>query len=90
MLRTVMFSLIPATPGRRQQIPRMIKSIFTPACDAAYRASMISRSTREFILAMMRAGFSPRALSRSFLISAIIVSCVPKGEMMSFFAPGNG
>src|SRR6266576_145803 len=34
MLRTVMLSLTPLTPGRRQQMPRTIRSIFTPPCDA--------------------------------------------------------
>ena len=34
MLRTVMFSLTPGTPGRRQQMPRTMRSIFTPACEA--------------------------------------------------------
>ena len=34
MLRTVMFSLRPGTCGRRQQMPRTIKSILTPACEA--------------------------------------------------------
>ena len=34
MLRTVMFSLTPFRPGRRQQMPRTIKSIFTPASEA--------------------------------------------------------
>ena len=43
MLRTVMRSLTPLTRGRRQQIPRTIKSIGTPACDARQRAAMICR-----------------------------------------------
>ena len=34
MLITRMFSLSPGTPGRRQQIPRTIRSIRTPACEA--------------------------------------------------------
>ena len=29
--RTRIFSLLPGTPGRRQQIPRTIRSIWTPA-----------------------------------------------------------
>jgi hypothetical protein len=32
---TRMFSLIPSSPGLRQQIPRMMRSILTPACDAS-------------------------------------------------------
>ena len=32
--RTAMRSLTPGTPGRRQQMPRTIRSIRTPACEA--------------------------------------------------------
>jgi hypothetical protein len=32
--RTRIVSLIPGIPGRRLQIPRAIRSIDTPACDA--------------------------------------------------------
>ena len=42
----------PGIPGRRQQIPRTWRSIFTPACDARYRAAMQSGSTSAFILNM--------------------------------------
>ena len=35
MLRTRIFSDIPGTPGRSVQIPRMIRSIWTPARDAS-------------------------------------------------------
>ena len=34
MLRTRMFSLTPGIPGRRQQMPRTIRSMCTPACEA--------------------------------------------------------
>ncbi|MNN32212.1 hypothetical protein D3C81_1459250 [compost metagenome] len=53
---TRIFSDRPGTPGRRQQIPRMTSSIRTPHWLARYRASMISGSTRAFILAQMAAG----------------------------------
>ena len=53
MERTEIFSLRPATPAFRQQIPRITSSIFTPAYDASYRAVMTSLSQREFIFAMM-------------------------------------
>jgi hypothetical protein len=36
---TRMFSDSPGTPGRRQQNPRTISVIFTPACDASYSRS---------------------------------------------------
>ena len=35
MERTRMFSDMPGTPGRSVHMPRTIKSILTPACDAA-------------------------------------------------------
>ena len=42
------------TPGRRQQMPRTIRSISVPARDASYSASIISASTRLFIFITMR------------------------------------
>ena len=45
-----MFSTEPGTPGRRQQMPRMTRSICTPALLASYSASTISGSPSEFIL----------------------------------------
>ena len=35
MLTTVMFSLTPSMPGIRQQMPRTIILIGTPACEAS-------------------------------------------------------
>ena len=61
--RTRMFSLNPGTPGRRQQMPRTIRSIWTPAWDAAYSSSMSSASTRLFIFRMMRPRPSPTLAS---------------------------
>ena len=43
--RTVMLSLTPGTPGRSRQMPRTIRSISTPAWEAAYRARMQAAST---------------------------------------------
>jgi hypothetical protein len=43
------------TPGRSEHTPRTIRSMVTPAALASYRALMISGSSSEFILAMMRA-----------------------------------
>ena len=56
-----MFSDSPAIPGRSAQTPRTMRSIFTPACDASYSASMVSGSSSAFILAMIRAGLPSRA-----------------------------
>ena len=55
---TRMFSDTPSTPGRRQQIPRMLRSTCTPACEARYSALMHARSTSEFIFSAMRDGCS--------------------------------
>src|SRR6266550_517439 len=55
MLTTRIRSLTPGIPGRRQQMPRTMRSISTPACDAAYNASIASTSTNAFIFAMIRA-----------------------------------
>ena len=65
---TVIFSLKPGTPAFRQQMPRTTSSIFTPAQDASYRQAMISRSQREFIFAMMWAGFPSLARAVSLRI----------------------
>ena len=62
--RTRMFSDSPAMPGRSAHTPRTIRSIFTPACEASYSASIISGSSSAFILAMMRAGLPSRASAR--------------------------
>ena len=62
MERTCIFSEIPFIPGRKQQIPRIIKSTFTPAIEALYKARMISGSTSAFIFAMIRASLSAFAL----------------------------
>ena len=56
---------VAGTPGRRQQNPRMMRSIGTPAFDASHRASIMSGSSSWFILAMMRAGCPARLISIS-------------------------
>ena len=50
MLVTWMFSVFRSTPGRMQQMPRMIISICTPAWEASRSLSMISRSVMELAL----------------------------------------
>ena len=60
MQMTRIFSLTPGTPGRRQQMPRTIRSILTPAHEASYSALMIFSSTSELIFAMIRPGL-PRS-----------------------------
>ena len=65
MEMTRMFSLTPGSCGRRQQMPRTIKSIFTPAWEASYSAWMTFSSTSELIFTMMRPGRPARAWSRS-------------------------
>jgi hypothetical protein len=55
-----MFSDTPATPGRRQQIPRTLMSTGTPACEAPYRAWMQRASTSELSLRTIRASSDHR------------------------------
>ena len=66
-LCSVMFSLTPGTPGRRQHMPRTFSSTFTPACEARYSLRIIGLSTSEFILKMRCASrpASAWAISRS-------------------------
>ena len=40
-------------PGMRQQIPRTIRSILTPACEASYRRSIMAGSCKAFILSII-------------------------------------
>ena len=70
MLMTRILSEMPGIPGRRQQMPRMIRSICTPACEARYKRAIVCGSTSEFILAMIRAGLPASACTRSRSISA--------------------
>src|ERR1700736_6471804 len=46
---TRMFSEIPGRPGRRQQMPRMSRSILTPAREAEQSAVIAVGSTSAFI-----------------------------------------
>ena len=59
-----MFSETPGMPGRSAHTPRTMRSIFTPAREARYSASITCGSTSAFIFAMMRAGRPARACSR--------------------------
>ena len=72
MLRTRMFSEMPGRPGRRQQMPRITRSIGTPAWLARYRASIARWSTSELSLAKMRDGLPWRARSACSSISSIV------------------
>ncbi|PAV67574.1 hypothetical protein WR25_22199 [Diploscapter pachys] len=62
---TRIFSDMPGTPGRRQQMPRMISSTATPAPLASYNLSMMIGSTRLFIFAQTAPGLPLRALAIS-------------------------
>ena len=74
-----MFSLNPFTPGRRQQMPRTLSRIFTPAREAAYSASISSGSASEFIFASMPAGSPWRQRSASASISSRSRGRMPRG-----------
>ena len=84
MLLTRIFSDRPFTPGRRQQMPRMIRSIWTPACDASYSLSMMSGSTREFSLTQIAALRPARACSISRSINWTIRGRIISGAIASF------
>src|ERR1700680_4679549 len=64
-LVTRMFSEILGRPGRRQQMPRITRSMVTPAWDARYSASITEGSTSAFIFGMLRAA----ALARITLLA---------------------
>ena len=71
---------MPGTPGRRAQAPRTIRSIRTPACEAAYSARMMRGSLIALILAMMRAGLPAFASLASRSIFLIRPGCRVKGD----------
>ena len=66
-----MLSLTPGMPGRRQQTPRTIMSIRTPARDAPYSTRIISGSATELFLTMMRAGRPASAWAASRSTSSV-------------------
>src|SRR5918997_1410430 len=84
MLMTRMFSESPGIPGRRQQVPRTIRSMRTPARAALYKASMTVGSTSAFILTMMRAGWPSSAFRPSRPISSMTCSLSPCGATRNF------
>ena len=53
MLVTWMCSVFSSTPGRMQQMPRIIISTWTPAWEASWSLSMMSRSVTELALMQM-------------------------------------
>ena len=65
-------------------MPRTQRSTRTPACDAAYSASMTDRSTSAFIFAKMRAGLPARARSACSAIFRNTVSASVTGATASF------
>ncbi len=75
-----MFSEIPSTPGRRQQIPRTLRSIRTPACEASYSAWMQRVSTSAFIFSAIRASSPASCAAAVRSISATIWSRIVVGE----------
>ena len=81
--RTRIFALSPLIPGRSAHIPRIIRSISTPAHDASYSASIVSRSSSAFILAMIAAGFPALAFAVSRRISPSTSSASPIGATIN-------
>ena len=84
--RTRMFSENPSTPGRSAQAPRTIRSISTPACDAAYSARITASSSSAFIFAMIRAGLPSRAWRASRRIAKSRRSCIVNGASSRCFS----
>ena len=78
--RTRMFSESPSMPGFRPHTPRTMRSIFTPACEAAYSSSMMIGSRSEFILATMCAGLPSAASLASLRIAATTRRCRLNGD----------
>ena len=64
MLVTVIWSVLPGTPGTKQQMPRTIRSTRTPAWEASASLSISSRSVTALVFRMIRPR-SPRAISPS-------------------------
>src|SRR5450755_4506703 len=87
--RTWIFSEMPGMPGRRQQTPRTIRSIRTPAAEARYSAWMIVTSVSAFSFATMRAGLPARAWSASRSTFAISARCRLKGACSSLRRRGT-
>ena len=75
-----MFSETPGTPGRRQQMPRTLRSTGTPACEASYRAWMQRASTSEFIFSAIRASSPATWAATVRSISETIPSRIVVGE----------
>ena len=61
-----------------------MRSIFAPACDAAYSSSTMAGSSSEFILAMMRAGLPAAALAASLRIAATMRLCSVNGDCQTW------
>ena len=74
-----MFSETPGTPGRRQQMPRTLRSTCTPACEASYSAWMQAASTSEFIFSAIRASSPARWASTVASISSTMRSRIVVG-----------
>ncbi len=68
-----MVSLTPGTPGTTEHMPRMMRSMGTPAWLASYSAAMMPGSTMELTLITMRP--SPCVRCRS--VSAAMSSRMP-------------
>ena len=74
-----MFSDSPLMPGRRLHAPRTIRSMRTPACEAAYSAWIVASSTSAFILATIRPGLPPAAILASLAIAPRTRLCRANG-----------
>ena len=78
-----MLSETPGRPGRSAQMPRTIRSIFTPAREAAYSASITCGSVSAFMRAMMRPSPPLAARTASPRISSSSRWCRVNGDCSS-------
>ena len=81
----MILSLMPFIPVLRQHIPRMIRSILTPAAEALYSEAIIPGSQREFIFAFINAFLPDLANSVSRFIISVNLSRSQIGATASLF-----
>lgn len=72
-------------PGFKPQMPRTMRSMRTPACEARYSAWITCGSVNAFIFAMMRAGRPARASSASKSIHWINRDARSNGDWITRF-----
>ncbi len=80
-----MFSETSLIPGRKQQTERTMRLIFTPACEASYKALMVVLSVRPFTLILISACPPASAVLAHCSIRVNRFFCSVKGECPNAF-----